>query len=181
MYPRTIENGFGEQITFLRLVWEADGDRLELENLVSPGGGPPMHVHYLQEEGLTIVEGRLGYQRPGEPPQFAEKGETVVFKPGEPHKFWNAGDEELRCTGYAKPANNLEYFLTALYDSQKRAGSRRPDPFEGAFLATRYRGEFGMLEVPGFVRRFVFPVQVAIGKLLGKYARYADAPEGRVS
>ena len=41
----------------------------------------------------------------------------------------------------------------------------------------RYRNEFGMLEIPMAVQRFVFPVLVAIGRLLGKYRRYADAPE----
>ena len=175
-YHRTIENGQGEEITFVRLVKEPDGDRLEVAIRVSPGGGPPMHVHYLQEEGLTITKGRLGYQRPGEQPQFAGEGDTVVFKAGEPHKFWNAGDGDLRCTGYAKPALNVEYFLTALYASQKRAGSRRPEPFEGAFLARRYASEFGMLEVPALVQKVIFPVQVAIGKLLGKYVKYDDAP-----
>jgi hypothetical protein len=34
-----------------------------------------------------------------------------------------------------------------------------------------------MLEAPAAVRRSVFPVVVAAGTLLGRYARYADAPE----
>ena len=34
-----------------------------------------------------------------------------------------------------------------------------------------------MVEIPAFVQRFVFPIQVAIGRLLGKYRKYADAPE----
>jgi hypothetical protein len=44
-YPHTIENGAGEQITFVRCVRDSAGDRLEAENLVKPGSGPPMHVH----------------------------------------------------------------------------------------------------------------------------------------
>jgi quercetin dioxygenase-like cupin family protein len=175
-YPHTIENG-AESLTFLRRISEPDGDRLEVENCVKPGGGPPMHVHHYQEEALTIQQGRLGYQRPGEEPHFAEAGETVVFKAGEPHKFWNAGDNDLRCTGYIKPVDNIEYFLEKIYEAQKKTGGSRPDPFDAAFLTTRYRSEFAMLEIPGFVQRFIFPVQVAIGKLLGKYRKFADAPE----
>jgi hypothetical protein len=34
-----------------------------------------------------------------------------------------------------------------------------------------------MLTIPAAVQRFVFPVLVAVGRLLGRYARYADAPE----
>src|SRR5687767_13638343 len=67
-YPHTIENGLGESLTFLRRVSTPQGETLEVENCVQPGGGPPMHVHYLQEESITVVEGRLAYQRPGEDP-----------------------------------------------------------------------------------------------------------------
>jgi hypothetical protein len=56
-YPHSIENGAGERITFLRRVQDAAGERLEAENLVKPGSGPPMHVHVLQEEAF---EGRVG-------------------------------------------------------------------------------------------------------------------------
>ena len=49
-------------------------------------------------------------------------------------------------------------------------GAARP------YLTRRYRSEFAMLVVPMAVQRFVFPVLVAIGTLLGRYARYANAP-----
>jgi len=153
------------------------GDRLEGENIVKPGAGPPMHVHYHQEEGFTVIEGRIGFQRPGEPPRFAGPGERVVFKAGEPHKFWNAGDGDLRCTGHIEPADNAEYFLTELFASQKRSAGARTDPFDAAFLTRRYRGEFGMMEIPATVQRIVFPLLVALGALLGKYRKFADAPE----
>ena len=136
-----------------------------------------MHVHHYQEEALTIQQGRIGYQRPGEPPQFAEPGETVVFKPGDSHRFWNPGDEDLRCTGYIQPADNVEYFLTAIFESQREHGGSRPGPFDAAFLIRRFRSEFGMAEIPAPVQRLVFPVLVLVGRLLGKYRKYADAPE----
>lgn len=177
LYPHTIQNGGGERLTFIRRVQDSAGDRLEVENLVEPGGGPPMHVHHYQEEALTVEQGRIGYQRRGEPEQFAEAGETVVFKAGEWHRFWNPAEEDLRCTGYIQPADNVEYFLTAIFESQRENGGSRPDPFDAAFLARRFRSEFGMAEIPAAVQRFVFPVLVTVGRLLGKYRRYADAPE----
>lgn len=176
-YPHTIENGGGERLTFVRRVQDSTGERLEVENLVKPGSGPSMHSHNYQEEALTVQQGRIGYQRPGEPPRFAGPGETVVFGPGEAHRFWNAGEEDLRCTGYIQPADNVEYFLSAFFESQRKSGGSRPDPFEAAFLARRYRSEFYMAEIPTAVQRFVFPVLVTVGRLLGKYGKYADAPE----
>src|SRR5262245_39380787 len=102
-YPHLIDNGHGETIHFLRVAPSARGGRLEVENLVKPGVGPPMHAHLMQEEALTVVEGRIGYQSLGGEPKFAGPGATVVFQPGEAHKFWNAGETDLKCVGYAEP------------------------------------------------------------------------------
>jgi quercetin dioxygenase-like cupin family protein len=175
-YPYTIENGAGEWLTFSRRLQESDGERVVGEALVSPGAGPPMHVHYLQEEGFTVVHGRIGFQRAGQEPQFGEKGETIVFRAGEPHRFWNAGESDLRCTAYVKPPGNAEFFLASLFASQKNNGGHRPDIFDIAFLTRRYRTEYGMSAIPTFVQRLVFPLVIAVGRLLGKYKKYADAP-----
>ena len=174
-YPRTIDNGAGERLTFLRLVPGVRGERLEAENIVSPGNGPPMHAHLLQEEVLTVRAGRMGYQRPGEPAQFAETGATVAFAPGEPHRFWNAGDGELRAWGYVEPADTAEFFLGELF-ALVREGRGKPNILDVAFLLRRYRGEFAMYEIPAPIQRFVFPLLVAVGHLLGRYRKYANAP-----
>jgi uncharacterized cupin superfamily protein len=176
-YPRTISSGSGEEITFVGRTLVDGVERLIVENEVAPGSGPPMHVHHRQAEALTVLEGRIGYQTLGGEERFAGPGETVAFKPGEAHRFWNAGDGNLLCSGHVEPADNVEYLLTELFESTKRNGGTRPDPFEAAFLMTRYRTEYAMLEIPAMVRRFVFPLLVAVGRLLGRYRRYADAPE----
>jgi quercetin dioxygenase-like cupin family protein len=178
-YPHTIDNGAGERITFLRRVPGLNGDRVEGENVCSPGAGPPMHVHHLQAESFTVQRGRMGYQRLGGPEQFAGPGETVTFQPGDPHRFWNPGPDDLVCTGVIDPADNIEYFLGEIFASAKRRGGSAPDPFDAAFLTSRYRSEFTMLAIPALVRRVGFPVIVAIGTLLGRYRKYADAPEPR--
>lgn len=175
-YPYTIENGSGEELTFLGVVPDQDGDRLEVESHARPGAGPPMHVHHLQEEAMTVVSGKLGFQIVGEPPRYAGPGETVVFAPGVGHRWWNAGTTELSLTGWAKPPHNVEYFLSALFDSTKRSGRHRPGLFDAAFLLTRYRSEMGMLAIPAVVQKVAFPLLLAIGTLLGKYDRFKDAP-----
>jgi hypothetical protein len=48
----------------------------------------------------------MGWKRLGEEEQVAGPGETVMFAPGEMHRFWNAGEDELVCTGYVRPPDN---------------------------------------------------------------------------
>jgi quercetin dioxygenase-like cupin family protein len=175
-YPYTIDNGAGEQLTFLRLTRAASGERIEVDGVARPSAGPPMHVHHLQEERVLVVTGRVGYQGPGKPQQFAGPGQVVVWPAGTPHRWWNAGDTELRMTGWCAPPGNVEFYLAALFASMKDNGGKRPGLFDAAFLTTRYRNEFAMLEVPAFVRQFVIPVVYALGLALGKYAKYKDAP-----
>ena len=175
-YPKKIENGAGERLIFERLVRTPEGDCLEVSNEVQPGAGPPMHVHFKQEEALTVVEGKLGYQILEEAAQSAGPGETVVFKPGVAHKFWAEGDEVLRCTGYVKPANNIVYFLSEIYQSTKNNGGRKPDDFDAAYLLHKYRSEFDMLEIPGFVKSVIFPVLRLIGGRSGKFEKYENGP-----
>ncbi len=176
-YPRVIENGAGERLTFLGLRTGADGRRyLDVENCVAPGAGPPMHVHYLQQETITVQDGRAACRIAGGAERFLGPGETVTFEPGQMHRFWNAGDSDLRCTGWACPPHNFEYFLTEVFASMRRSGGGRPSPLDAAYLLGRYRTEFGMGEIPPPVRRLVFPLLRQVGRAIGRQRRYADAP-----
>jgi quercetin dioxygenase-like cupin family protein len=175
--PHSITNPSGETLTFYELIQEKDGERLIGENFVLPKSGPPMHVHWLQDEGFTVLKGKIGYQIQGQPEQFATEGESVVFKRGEPHRFWNAGDEVLHCKGWVQPANTFMFFITGVFNAQNKTASAQPELFDAAYLLTRYKSEYDMLEIPVPVKKIVFPVVYAIGKLLGKYKHFKDAPE----
>ncbi len=175
-YPYTIDNGMGEKLTFIGISRRADGEYAEAEGLAQPGSGPPMHVHHVQDEAVQVISGRLGYQVLGREPQFAGPGELVVWPAGTAHKWWNAGETELRTTGWCKPPDNIEFFLGALFASVKEHGGR-PNLFDAAFLLTRYRREFDMLELPTVVRRVVMPIVYVVGLATGKYRKYASAPK----
>jgi quercetin dioxygenase-like cupin family protein len=174
-YPKTIDNGHGETLTFLGRVNRDGTEYLQVENFVTPGFGPPMHVHLLQNESLTVVKGTMAIQVMGEEPRFLKQGESATFEKGVIHRFWNAGDTPLKCTGEVWPAHNLEYFLSEIYRSTKE-NNGRPGPFDAAFLLSRYKTEFDMAEIPAFVKKVIFPLTLFIGKIRGQHLRYKDAP-----
>jgi quercetin dioxygenase-like cupin family protein len=175
--PHTIQNCNGEKLTFLEVIKEHDGDKVLVENFVTPQSGPPMHTHFMQDEALTVVSGRLAYQVKGQPIQYAGEGETIEFKRGTPHRFWNAGEEVLHCTGWVKPANTIVFYLTAVYDAQNKSGSERPEAFDGAYLLTRYASEYEMADMPWLVKKMIIPLTYFVGRLLGKYKHFKNAPE----
>lgn len=176
-YPHTIDNGAGEQLTFIKKVKDAEGDYLEVENLVQPNSGPPMHVHFKQDESLTVVKGKIGVQLSGGKEEFFGEGQTITFKAGEAHRFWNAGTEPMICKGWVKPSHNIEYFLTEIYKSTKAHGGKQPGQFDAAYLSERYKSEFDMPEIPSFVKKVVFPITIFVGKLSGQHKKFSDAPQ----
>ena len=176
-YPHTIENGGGEKLTFVRRVNDGTGEYLEVENVVQPNAGPPMHVHFNQEESITVVKGKIGIQHLGGKEMFFGEGETVTFKAGNAHRFWNAGSEPLIGKGYIRPAHNIEYFLSEIFRSTKENGGHRPGTFDAAWLLSKYRSEFDMYGIPSFVRKVIFPITILLGKLSGKHKKFTDAPE----
>ena len=103
--------------------------------------------------------------------------QTVVFGPGEPHRFRTAGKEDLLGPGYIQPVDNAERLLKTIFEAQRETVGSRPDPLEAAFLTRRCRDEFYVTETPAVVQCFAFPVLVIVGRALGKYEKYADAPE----
>jgi len=176
-YPHTIENCIGERLVFTELVKEPDGDKVLVENYVTAGSGPAMHTHLLQDEALTVVSGRLGYQILGEPERYAAEGETVLFKKGTPHRFWNDGENELHCKGWLKPANTIVFFLSSIYAAQNKSGKAAPEQFDAAYLIKRYASEYDLPGIPKFVKKTIIPITYGIGRLLGKYKHFKDAPD----
>jgi quercetin dioxygenase-like cupin family protein len=174
-YPRTIDNGHGERLTFTGVTRSAEGERLEARGVAQPGAGPPMHVHHLQEEAARVVSGRMGHQLVGGEPQYAGPGELVVWPAGTGHRWWNAGTEELVTTGWCSPPGNVEFFLGTLFASSKENGGRLA-LFDAAFLVTRYRTEFALLDMPLVVQRVLIPIVCAVGVVLGRYRKFKDAP-----
>lgn len=173
--PHTIESINGEILTFSRIAIKDGIEYLEVENEVQPNAGTPMHVHHKQDESVTVVSGKMGYQELGGEKKYAGPGETILFKAGTPHKFWNAGKEPLIGRGYISPADNIVYFLSQIYKSSNENGGR-PGTYDAAYLLDRYKAEFGMLEIPSFVQKTLFPIILFLGNLIGKNKKFSDAP-----
>ena len=170
--PQTIDSGHGEIIHFKECIHEPGGTRLVFEGIVQPGCGPIFHVHLCQSEGFEVRQGTMAYQLPGLPVQYLAAEEKIVFEQTVPHKFWNAGGTELIMNSWAKPAGNLQRYMTILFLSTSKRHSNTPALFDAAYLTIQYKGEFDVLEIPHLVKSLIFPAVYWIGRAFGIYKKY---------
>src|SRR2546422_6199187 len=78
----------GDVYRFLATGEDTNGKYALWEALVSPGGGPPPHVHSREEEGFYILEGEITFTINGE--RVVAKARTFANMPvGTPHSFKN--------------------------------------------------------------------------------------------
>jgi mannose-6-phosphate isomerase-like protein (cupin superfamily) len=168
-------NKNGETLIITRSALESNGQITEFEGIEEPGIGPPMHVHFKQQEMVRVTSGKMRVKTLTKEFSLTE-GQEYVFEPGEAHQFWNEGDQPLHYSGHVKPSNNYEYFISHIYQSANEAQDDKPGPFDAAYLLTKYKSEMDMLVIPMPVKKIVFPILLVVGKLLGKFKKYADAP-----
>ena len=64
-----------------------------------------------------------------------------------------------------------------MYGALKNSKTERPEAFDSAYLMIRYKKEYDMLGLPGFVKKVIIPFTYHVGKLRGKYRKFKDAPE----
>ncbi len=116
----------GERITFHQTSAETNGEAVVIECTVQPHGFvAAAHVHPSQTERFNVIEGELGLKA-GKEKCRLNRGEVAVVEPGTPHKFWNAGEDEVRFVCEVRPALQFESLLDALGAPLGRALGYRP-------------------------------------------------------
>lgn len=108
----------GDRLTFKVTGEQSGGAYAIAVNSIPPGGGPPPHVHYREDECFYVLEGTMqfGYGQTG----FTGGPGTAVFlKRGVTHCFKNVGDTPARFVLLATPAG-FERFAAEAGESFER-------------------------------------------------------------
>ncbi|MEQ1857377.1 MAG: cupin domain-containing protein [Longimicrobiales bacterium] len=170
-----LENRHTGEVLELSRFWENGVECLRLVGSLPPGGeGPPLHIHYIEDEEGVVRSGLLSAVVDGVRID-ARAGERVTLPRGLPHRWWNGGSELLVFDGSAKPLGDIDRYLQAAFEIANASPSNRPSLFYIAHLALRHRHNQTVLVMPGPVQAVLFRAAVAIGTLLGKY-RGTDWP-----
>jgi len=81
-----------------------------IEALVSPGGGPPPHVHSREEEGFYILEGEIAFTIDGKR-VVATPGMFANMPVGTPHSFKNETNKPAKMLATVAPAGLEKMFM----------------------------------------------------------------------
>ncbi len=182
-----LENRHTGERLMLRRVKGRDGMFLRLRGTLPPHReGPPLHVHYAEDEDGRVTAGVLSAELDGKRIEVAAGGSSR-FPRGIAHRWWNDGDEELDFEGTAGPLVDLDRYLEAVFDVMNAGPPGRPPLFCIAHVVHRHRRTQAVLLMPGALQAIVFRLVVAVGSLLGRYrgtdwpgspARCGGAPVG---
>lgn len=100
----------GDVYRFLAVGEETGGKYATFEAIVSPGGGPPPHIHSREEESFLVVDGHVTFQL-GEERFVAEPGTFLNMPIGSLHCFKNESDRPVRMLISVAPAGLERMFL----------------------------------------------------------------------
>ncbi len=175
-----LENRHTGEILLIRRRFDAQGQVvLALDGALPPGtSGPPLHVHFQEQEEGIVKAGTLGAQVRTEK-FLVPTGGTVILPKGLPHRWWNAGDDLLEFSGHAVPAVDLDRFLQALFAVLNAGSNGRPPIFYLAHVLWRHRDTQLLSIPPPAIQRFLLPVLLMIGRIMGKYrgSNWPGSPE----
>ena len=180
----TIENPVtGERIVFRKTSHDTGGEAVVIECFVKPHGFvAAAHVHPAQEERFEILRGTVGFRTPlGE--RLAGPGERVTVAAGTPHKFWNAGDEEVHFVCEVRPALQFEQLLETMFalaaDGKTNRKGMPLNPFRLAVIAKAHYDTVRLPFPPAWMQAAGLAVGAPLGRMLGYEATYG--PEQTVA
>jgi quercetin dioxygenase-like cupin family protein len=168
----------GQRLTFRRTGAETDGELLEADLYVRPGGYVRTHLHPAQEETFTCISGAFVLGVRGEP-RTIEAGESIVIPPRTPHGFGPA-QAEAHLLVTVRPALRLEEYFRAFLGLSRDGRIRMPlsgppQPLlQVALLMHRYRGEVAAAELPLPVQRPFWWLLAWLGRRRGYPASFPE-------
>ena len=105
----TIEGPVGGPLTFKARGEQTNGTFTAFENVITPGQGPPLHVHANEDEAWYVLEGELRFKL-GDGLRAAPAGAFVFVPRGTPHCFQNVAEQSARILVMFVPSGMERFF-----------------------------------------------------------------------
>ena len=174
----------GERITFHATSADTNGESVVIECTVQPDGFvAATHVHPSQSERFAVIEGTLGLKS-GKEKLTLGRGEIAVVEPGTPHRFWNAGEKEVRFVCEVRPALQFESLLETMFALAEAGRTNRkgmPNPLRLAVIANAHFDTVRLPFPPAWMQKAGLVLGAPLGRLLGYGPTYVPQGETPVA
>lgn len=132
----------GDALTFLATGDDTGGAYAMMESTLTPGGGPPPHIHRIEEESFYILAGEVTFYV-GDTRTVAGPGTFVRVPVGTTHRFKNETDKTSRMLITLVPAGLDRMFRELGVPLEPGQEPPPPSPEEIHRLMSR-AAEFGL-------------------------------------
>lgn len=160
----------GEKMVFRQTSAETQGQLLQFDMFVEPGGFPTTeHIHPSQDEHFRVNAGELRL-RSQDQEQLYHAGEETTIPAGTPHIWWNSGDSELHATVELRPAGRFASFITSLFALAQDGKTNKegmPNLLQTAVLMQEYGDAIYPSSPPRPVQKILFAILAPVGRALG--------------
>jgi mannose-6-phosphate isomerase-like protein (cupin superfamily) len=150
----------GERFRWHLTEADTDGRLARAEGWIHPGGGVPVeHFHPHSEERFEVLSGRMTLERGGET-HVLLGGDCDKVAPGEPHKWCNAGEEELHLFIELTNPSGFEDMMEDAFEAARRGNTGpggRMKLLPGALFAQRHAASIVVTSPPPAVQRVIVP------------------------
>jgi quercetin dioxygenase-like cupin family protein len=176
---QTVENPMtGEVLVFHETSADTGGAFVRFETIVRPGGTvAAAHVHPYQTERFDVLAGTLGVKA-GRTKAELGAGDSIEIEPGTPHRFWNAGTNEVRFVAEVSPALEFESLIETMFGlaaDGKTNHRGMPNPFRLAVIANHHFDTVRLPLVPAALQKAALACGAPLGRLLGYGPVYEPA------
>jgi mannose-6-phosphate isomerase-like protein (cupin superfamily) len=135
---------FGERIRFLKTAPDTNGELVQYESWMAPGGTVGVaHIHPIQTSHFLVISGRASFRVNGGDIELGP-GEQLTVPPRTPHRLWNSGDAEAHLIVEFRPGLLKQEFFETTF-GLARDGMSYPhgmgNIFQRAVLTAAYRNE----------------------------------------
>ena len=170
-----IENPlYGERIRFLKTVPETNGELVQYESGLKPGGTVgDAHIHPIQESRFTVISGTASFSIHGARFELGP-GQQLTVPPQTAHNLWNGGDVEAHLVVEFRPGLLKQEFSETTFGLARDGKyhlSSIGNMLQWAVIAATYRRETRPLGRRLWLR-LGLPALAPLGWILGYRAHY---------
>ncbi len=94
-----------------RYSFEHQDENMVVECWIEPGGGLPEHLHPIQEERWSVVDGKIRFGLGDTKRVIGPEDGEMIVRPGTKHSLASVTDEDTHLRCLVLPAGHLQDFL----------------------------------------------------------------------